>query len=118
MAVLKRRTRPEPWRRQRAQAKYAWLVPVFALEWSWRWLAYLLSGWAFLEVLEYFGTLSLLVAAVSYFGESKDLNVQRKYLICKVNVLQFSAQTPRRMLSPYLGTSRYVPSGISGKPMS
>ncbi|MBV8174218.1 MAG: pentapeptide repeat-containing protein [Verrucomicrobia bacterium] len=79
MAVLKRRTRPEPWRRQRAQAKYAWLVPVFALEWSWRWLAYLLSGWAFLEVLEYFGTLSLLVAAVSYFGESKDRIKQKHY---------------------------------------
>ena len=79
MAVLKRRTRPEPWPRHRAQAKYAWLIPVFALEWGWRWLAYLLSGWAFLEVLEYFGTLSLLVAAVSYFGESKDRIKQKHY---------------------------------------
>jgi hypothetical protein len=79
MAVLKRRTRPEPWPRQRAQAKYAWLIPVFALEWAWRWLAYLLSGWAFLEVLEYLGTLSLLVAAVSYFGESKDRIKQKHY---------------------------------------
>src|SRR6266478_3932750 len=79
MAVLKRRTRPEPWSRQRAQAKYGWLIPVFALEWGWRWLAYLLSGWAFLEVLEYFGTLSLLVAAVSYFGESKDRMKQKHY---------------------------------------
>jgi Pentapeptide repeats (8 copies) len=77
MAVLKRRTRPEPWPRQRA--KYGWLIPVFALEWGWRWLAYLLSGWAFLEVLEYFGTLSLLVAAVSYFGESKDRIKQKHY---------------------------------------
>ena len=79
MAVLKRRTRPEPWARQQAQAKYAWLIPIFALEWGWRWLAYLLSGWAFLEVLEYFGTLSLLVAAVSYFGESKDRLKQKHY---------------------------------------
>src|SRR5215468_4113915 len=79
MAVLKRRKRPEPWHRQRAQAKYGWLIPVFALEWGWRWLAYLLSGWAFLEVLEYFGTLSLLVAAVSYFGESKDRIKQKHY---------------------------------------
>ena len=79
MAVLKRRTQPESWPRQRAQAKYVWLVPVFALEWGWRWLAYLLSGWAFLEVLEYFGTLSLLVAAVSYFGESKDRMKQKHY---------------------------------------
>ena len=79
MAVLKRRTRPGPWSRQRAQAKYIWLIPAFALEWGWRWLAYLLSGWAFLEVLEYFGTLSLLVAAVSYFGESKDRIKQKHY---------------------------------------
>ena len=79
MAFLKRRTRPQPWPSQRAQAKYGWLIPVLALEWGWRWLAYLLSGWAFLEVLEYFGTLSLLVAAVSYFGESKDRIKQKHY---------------------------------------
>jgi hypothetical protein len=79
MSVLKRRTRPEPWARQRAEAKYVWLIPVFALEWGWRWLAYLLSGWAFLEVIEYFGTLSLLVAAISYFVESKDRIKQKHY---------------------------------------
>src|SRR6201993_485789 len=79
MAVLKRRTRPEPWSRQRVQAKYVWLIPVFALEWGWRWLAYLLSGWAFLEVLEYLGTLSLLLAAISYFAESKDRIKQKHY---------------------------------------
>jgi hypothetical protein len=79
MAVLKRRTRPEPWARQRTLAKYAWLIPILALELGWRWVAYLLSGWAFLEVLEYFGTLSLLVAAVSYFGESKDRIKQKHY---------------------------------------
>jgi Pentapeptide repeats (8 copies) len=77
MAILKRRTRPEPWQRQPAQAKYVWLIPVFALAWGW--LAYLLSGWAFLEVLEYFGTLSLLVAAVSYFAESNDRIKQKHY---------------------------------------
>ena len=79
MAVLKTRTRPEPWSRQAAQAQYGWLMPIFALEWGWRWLAYLLSGWAFLEVLEYLGTLSLLVAAVSYFAESKDRIKQKHY---------------------------------------
>jgi hypothetical protein len=79
MAVLKRRIRPEPWTLQRAQALHVLLIPILALEWGWRWLAYLLSGWAFLEVLEYFGTLSLLVAAVSYFGESKDRIKQKHY---------------------------------------
>src|SRR6516164_7672760 len=79
MAVLKRRRRPDPWSLQRAQAKYGWLIPVVALEWVWRWSAYLLSGWAFLEVLEYCGTLSLLVAAVSYFAEGNDRIKQKHY---------------------------------------
>jgi hypothetical protein len=79
MAFLKRRTRPEPWPRRLAQAKYSWLIPFFALEWGWSWLAYLLSGWAFLEVLECLGTLSLLVAVVSYFAESKDRIKQKHY---------------------------------------
>ena len=79
MAVLKRRRRPDPWSLQRAQAKYGWLIPVVALEWVWRWSAYLLSGWAFLEVLEYCGTLSLLIAAVSYFAEGNDRIKQKHY---------------------------------------
>ena len=40
---------------------------------------YWLSGWAFLEVLEYFGILSVLLAAVSYFSESKDRIKQKHY---------------------------------------
>src|ERR1700745_2470819 len=79
MAVLKRRIRPEPWPHQRAPGNYGWLISFFPLEWGVRSLAYLLSGWAFLEVLEYFGTLSLLVAAVSYFGESQDRVKQKHY---------------------------------------
>jgi uncharacterized protein YjbI with pentapeptide repeats len=55
------------------------MVPLFALEWVWLWIAYLLSGWAFLEVLEYLGTLSILLAAISYFAESKDRVKLRHY---------------------------------------
>jgi hypothetical protein len=79
MPVLKCRQRPEPWHHQRARAKSGRLIPVLRIEWGLRWLAYLLSGWAFLEVVEYFGTLSLLVAAVSYFAESKDRVKQKHY---------------------------------------
>jgi Pentapeptide repeats (8 copies) len=79
MAILKYRTRPEPWASHRERAKYAWLIPLFAIEWVWSWLAYLLSGWAFLEVLEYLGTLSLLLAVVSYFSESGDRIKQKHY---------------------------------------
>ena len=79
MAILKYRTRPEPWARHRERAKYAWLVPFFSIEWGWSWLSYWLSGWAFLEVLESLGTLSLLLAAISYFSESGDRVKQKHY---------------------------------------
>ena len=79
MAILKRRVQPEPWSRHRERAKHGWLVPFIAIEWVWAWLAYWLSGWAFLEVLEYFGTLSVLLAVVSYFSESKDRIKQKHY---------------------------------------
>jgi uncharacterized protein YjbI with pentapeptide repeats len=55
------------------------LLPFIAIEWVWAWLAYWLSGWAFLEVLEYFGTLSVLLAVVCYFSESKDRIKQKHY---------------------------------------
>ena len=79
MAVFKRRIRPEPWSRHRQRAKHPWLVPLYAFEWGWSWLAYWLSGWAFLEVLEYLGTLSLLLAVISYFSESGDRLKQKHY---------------------------------------
>ena len=79
MAILKRRRRPEPWHQVRANAKSRWLVPVLRLEWAFSWSAYLLSGWALLEVIEYLGTLSLLLAAISYFTESKDRIKQKDY---------------------------------------
>jgi len=79
MAVFRTRTRPEPWAHHRARAKCGWLLPFYGFEWGWSWLAYWLSGWAFLEVLEYFGTLSVLVAVVSYFAEGKDRIKQKHY---------------------------------------
>jgi hypothetical protein len=79
MPVFKRRTRPEPWPRHRARARYHWLVPLYALEWGWSWVAYWLSGWAFLEVLEYLGTLSILIAVISYFAESGDRLKQKHF---------------------------------------
>ena len=79
MPVFKRRARPEPWTVHRARAKSKWLVPFFAVEWLCSWIAYGLSGWAFLEVLEYVGTLSILVAVVSYFMESDSRQKQKHY---------------------------------------
>ena len=41
-----------------------------AIEWLFEWLAFLLSNWRFLEVLEYLGTFSVLVAVILFFHES------------------------------------------------
>ncbi len=41
--------------------------------------SYLLSNWKFLEVLEYLGSLSVLVAVLFYFSESGDRTKQKHY---------------------------------------
>jgi hypothetical protein len=79
MAIVRHRTRPESWRELREHAKHPWVLPLFRIEWICLWIAYWLSGWAFLEVLESLGTLSLLVAVVSYFSESGDRLKQKHY---------------------------------------
>ena len=55
------------------------MVLLYGVEWALSWIAYWLSGWAFLEVLEYLGTLSLLLAVISYFSESRDRLKQKHY---------------------------------------
>jgi len=55
------------------------MIPFIAFEWVWQWLAYLLSNWSFLEVLEYLGSFSVLVAVIFYFSESGNRTKQRHY---------------------------------------
>jgi len=50
-----------------------------ALEWLWEWVAYALSNWTFLEVLDYLETFSVLFAVIFYFSESGDRVKQRHY---------------------------------------
>jgi uncharacterized protein YjbI with pentapeptide repeats len=45
----------------------------------WEWVAFLLSNWSFLEVLEYLGTFSVLIGVIFYFSESGDRIKQRHY---------------------------------------
>ena len=54
-------------------------MPLVALEWVWEWAAFALSNWAFLEVLEYLGTFSILVAVIFYFSEAGDRIKLRHY---------------------------------------
>lgn len=55
------------------------MIPFIAFEWVTQWVAFLLSNWSFLEVLEYFGSFSVLVAVIFYFSESGNRIKQRHY---------------------------------------
>ena len=74
-----KRSRPAPWKTRKQSAVRAWLVPFTALEWGLEWLAYALGNWTLLEVLEYMGSFSVLVAVIFYFAESGDRVKQRHY---------------------------------------
>jgi hypothetical protein len=52
---------------------------LWAFEWFWEWVAYVLSNWSFLEVLEYLGSFSILIAVIFYFSESGDRLKQKHY---------------------------------------
>jgi hypothetical protein len=75
------RERPEPWkkRKQGIAAKWKWATPFVAIEWIGDCVAFLLSNWSFLEVLEYLGTFSVLIAVIFYFSESGDRIKLRHY---------------------------------------
>lgn len=74
-----RRPRPRPWAEQKKALKYAWMLPLMAIEWPFQWLSFVLGNWAFLELLEYLGTFSVLVAVIFYFAESGNRIKQKHY---------------------------------------
>ncbi len=53
--------RPEKLATLVAGLKHRWMVPFRAFEWFWEWVAYGLSHWSFLDVLEYLGSFSVLI---------------------------------------------------------
>jgi len=68
-----------PWSDYSQRSRHSMLVPFLSIEYGWSWVAYLLSHWAFLEVLEYLGTFSVLIAVIFYFAESGDRKKQKHY---------------------------------------
>ncbi|MGB9029497.1 MAG: pentapeptide repeat-containing protein [Acidobacteriaceae bacterium] len=79
MILHQARNRPVPWPERRARTRHRWLIPLVAIDWSWEWLAYLLSNWSFLEVLEYLGSFSVLIGVIFWFSESGARIQQRHY---------------------------------------
>ena len=73
------RPRPEHWETIRKSLRASWLTPFHWLEWLWEWIAFVLGNWAFLEVLEYAGKLSILVVVILYFVEAPSRKRQKHY---------------------------------------
>jgi uncharacterized protein YjbI with pentapeptide repeats len=72
-------TRPSTWPERRARCRSTLIVPLAKFEWYLEWLAWGLGNWAFLEVLEYLSTFSVLIAVIFYFAESGNRTRQRHY---------------------------------------
>jgi hypothetical protein len=79
MLVREEKKPPQTWQQRKECARRRWTLPFHAMEWGFDWMAYALSHWAFLEVLEYLGTFSVLVAVIFYFAESGDRRKQKHY---------------------------------------
>ena len=79
MIVHQERKRPDAWRVYCQRLKSPWMKPFLALDWIINWMAHYLSRWVLLEVLEYLGTFSILIAVIFYFAESGDRIKQKHY---------------------------------------
>jgi len=79
MRIIIPRDKPPTWAERKAGVPSRWARPFIALEWVFDWVAYRLSQWKLLEVLEYLSSLSILVAAIFYFSEAGDRTKQKHY---------------------------------------
>ena len=79
MKVRIHREKPDPWAVRRQRIQHIWTTPFWAFEWILEWVAFALSRWAFLDVLEYLEGFSVLIAVVFYFSESGDRLKQKHY---------------------------------------
>src|SRR5450432_2287821 len=79
MKVRIHREKPDPWEIRRQRIKHVWTTPFWVFEWSLEWVAFALSRWTFLDVLEYLEGFSVLIGVIFYFSESGDRIKQRHY---------------------------------------
>ena len=79
MLVRELRHRPHSWHEHRESIRHRWTIPLHRIEWGCDWIAYWLSQWAFLEVLEYLGALSVLFAVLFYVSETPERRQQKHY---------------------------------------
>jgi hypothetical protein len=70
---------PKSWKAFRSHHRNKILLPYLYLEWLGTWAAWYLGRSVLLEVLEYCGTLSILVGVIFYFAGAKDRLEQKHY---------------------------------------
>jgi hypothetical protein len=79
MKIRIHREKPDPWPVRRQRIKHIWTIPFWVFEWILEWIAFALSRWTFLDVLEYLEGFSVLIAVIFYFSESGDRLKQKHY---------------------------------------
>ena len=79
MRIRIQRERPDPWPIRKERINHRWTTPFWRIEWALDWVAYVLSRWTFLDVLEYLEGFSVLIAVIFYFSESGDRLKQKHY---------------------------------------
>ena len=77
--IFKEPHHPDPWRVYRRKIRSRVIIPYIYLEWLGSWAAWFLGRSVLLEVLEYCGTLSILVGVIFYFAGAKDRLEQKHY---------------------------------------
>jgi len=58
------------WPERGKAIRHRWLVPFAFVEWICEWISYVLGRWAFLDILEHIGRLTILIAVITYFMEA------------------------------------------------
>ena len=71
--------RPPIWRERKKGIQQRLAIPLHWIEWLCEWIAYGLSRWAFLDILEKLGRLTILTAVIFYFAESEQRLKQKHY---------------------------------------
>jgi uncharacterized protein YjbI with pentapeptide repeats len=79
MNCQQERRPPESWSKFHRSVRYRWLLPLLFVDWLADWAAYGLSRLSLLELLEYCGSFSILIAVIFYFMGAQDRAEARHY---------------------------------------
>jgi hypothetical protein len=76
---LAHRQRPLHWPEFRAAIRSRWLVPFLYFDWLSQWAVYVMSRMSLFDLLEYCGSLSILIAVIFYFLDAPERTKLKHY---------------------------------------